>query len=65
MQVVFYLSGEITQVLDAIPWVRCASGNVLVHILLYCFGPRTVHHDVCELAAKEARAKVPKNNGYI
>ena len=23
------LAGEITQVLDAIPWVRCASGNVL------------------------------------
>ena len=21
-------AGEITQVLDAIPWVRCASGNV-------------------------------------
>ena len=28
MQVVFYFAGEITQVLDAIPWVRCASGNV-------------------------------------
>ena len=28
MQVAFYLAGEITQVLDAIPWVRCASGNV-------------------------------------
>ena len=24
------LAGEITQVLDAIPWVRCASGNVFV-----------------------------------
>ena len=24
----FYLAGELTQVLDAIPWVRCASGNV-------------------------------------
>ena len=29
MQVTFYLAGEITQILDAIPWVRCASGNVL------------------------------------
>ena len=29
MQVEFYLAGETTQVLDAIPWVRCASGNVL------------------------------------
>ena len=28
MQVAFYLAGEITQVLDAMPWVRCASGNV-------------------------------------
>ena len=28
MQVAFYLAREITQVLDAIPWVRCASGNV-------------------------------------
>ena len=29
MQVTFYLAGEITQVIDSIPWVRCASGNVL------------------------------------
>ena len=29
MQVAFYLAEETTQVLDAIPWVRCASGNVL------------------------------------
>ena len=28
MQVAFYLARKITQVLDAIPWVRCASGNV-------------------------------------
>ena len=28
MQVAFYLAGEITQVIDSIPWVRCASGNV-------------------------------------
>ena len=27
-QVTFSFAGEITQVLDAIPWVRCASGNV-------------------------------------
>ena len=30
MQVAFYFAGEITQVLDAIPWVRCASGNVFM-----------------------------------
>ena len=23
-----FLAGEITQVLESIPWVRCASGNV-------------------------------------
>ena len=30
MQVAFYFAGETTQVLDAIPWVRCASGNVYI-----------------------------------
>ena len=25
-----YLAGEITQVIDSIPWVRCASGNVFI-----------------------------------
>ena len=29
MQVAFYLAGEKTQVKESIPWVRCASGNVL------------------------------------
>ena len=33
MQVAFYFAGEITQVIDAIPWVRCASGNVLFSAL--------------------------------
>ena len=28
MQVAFYFAGEITQVKESIPWVRCASGNV-------------------------------------
>ena len=32
MQVAFYLAREITQVLDAIPWVRCASGNVFISL---------------------------------
>ena len=33
MQVAFYFAGEITQVLDAIPWVRCASGMFpLIHL---------------------------------
>ena len=30
MHLAFYFAGEITQVLDAIPWVRCASGNVKI-----------------------------------
>ena len=36
MQVAFYLAREITQVLDAIPWVRCASGNVSLIFLFIC-----------------------------
>ena len=44
MQVAFYLAGEITQVKESIPWVRCASGNVLF-ILVSCstcrFPPRS------------------------
>ena len=31
MQVEFYLAEEITQVIDSIPWVRCASDNVFCH----------------------------------
>ena len=31
----FHLARDITQVLDAVPWVRCASGNVyLMYALL-------------------------------
>ena len=38
MQVAFYLVGEITQVLDALPWIRCASGNVyLIYVLFLHF----------------------------
>ena len=32
MQVAFYLAGEITQVKESIPGVRCASGNVWLYI---------------------------------
>ena len=28
------LAGEITQVKESIPWVRCASGNVLFHLFV-------------------------------
>ena len=34
MQVAFYLAGEIPQVKESIPWVRCAAGNVLMSVLL-------------------------------
>ncbi len=50
MQVAFHLAGEITQVLDAIPWVRCASGNVSwqVHnfdmLLHFCQVKKYNHH---------------------
>ena len=34
MQVAFYLAGEITQVKESIPWVRCASGNVFYELYM-------------------------------
>ena len=34
VQVAFYLAGEITQVIDSIPWVRCASGNVFQVLMI-------------------------------
>ena len=37
MQVEFNLAGEITQVIDSIPWVRCASGNVLALYTMVCY----------------------------
>ena len=37
MQVEFYLAGEITQGIDSIPWVRCASGNVFMTPPLIAF----------------------------
>ena len=38
MQLVFFLAGEITQVKESIPWVRCDSGNVYLIIchLYFC-----------------------------
>ena len=49
MQVIFYLAGEITQVIDSIHWVLCASGNVFIRhwlLLLSWYtggGPLVVH----------------------
>ena len=48
MQVAFYLAGEITQVTESIPWVRCASGNVYLLSMLVCFGLR--HGRLCNIA---------------
>ena len=31
IQMEFYLAVEITQVIDSLPWVRCASGNVFFY----------------------------------
>ena len=36
MQMTFYLAGEITQVKESIPWVRCASGNVYATFVATC-----------------------------
>ena len=58
MQVAFYLAGEITQVKESIPWVRCASGNVwmLFHVFgkpeqkcwsLTSFGPQCLAKKSC------------------
>ena len=42
MQVPFFLlAEEITQVKGAIPWVRCASGNVLLKCFNMIFSGRT------------------------
>ena len=30
MEVAFFVAGEMTQVKEAIPWVRCASGNIYI-----------------------------------
>ena len=46
MQVTFSFAGELTQVLDAIPWVRCASGNVSFQDNLRCFG---VNYDMSQI----------------
>ena len=46
MQVSFSLAGEISQVLDAIPWVRCASGNVLFVCLVFILFPKVYFYFV-------------------
>ena len=56
MQVAFYFAGEITQVLDANPWVRCASGNVSVEDLFngiqsYCTGIAVTYHVLVSLSS--------------
>ena len=47
MKVAFYFAGEKTQVLDAIPWVRCASGNVLIQIQIYRASQKKVGFRIC------------------
>ena len=52
MQVAFYLAVEITQVKESIPWVRCASGNVLLQ------GNPTVQCTHCALVIRELKVKI-------
>ena len=47
MQVALYLAGEITQVKEAIPWVRCASGNVYYKSGLHPGGLRVCLTPIC------------------
>ena len=55
MQVAFYLAGEITQVKESIPWVRCASGNVLLASLLSLHSSfyisNVLHRYICDTNA--------------
>ena len=50
MQVAFYFAGEIIQVLDAIPWVRCASGNVFIKAQSQSFPASKLSLGVCPTA---------------
>ena len=42
MQVSFYRAGEITQVKESIPWVRCASGNVYFYFYMFLTSPASL-----------------------
>ena len=46
MQVAFYLAGDIPQVLDAIPCVRCASGNVFILVPGHKSDGKAVSHKI-------------------
>ena len=35
MTFAFFLTGEITQVLESIPWVRCSTGNLYIHVCVF------------------------------
>ena len=63
MQVAFYLAGEVTQVLDAIPWVRCASGNVLKtsreEDVIETLQKKRLCHLLSYFAAQKAAAAIP------
>ena len=52
MQVAFFLAGEITQVKESIPWVRCASGNVYSHLPPPAAADQTMLHNICNLSTK-------------
>ena len=56
MQVEPPLAGEITQVLDALPWVRCASGNVFCFFSLQFY--HTCHQNGPSVSQFKANAKL-------
>ena len=57
MQVAFYFAGEITQVLDGIPWVRCASGNVF-----FLMTPLNKNQKFCEMSGLSENGLQNANN---
>ena len=58
MELAFILAGEITQVKESIPWVRCASGNVFV-IWGKLFGEPVILQNRAFLGVSEYSLQVP------
>ena len=69
MQVTFSFAGEITQVLDAILWVRCASGNVFTYTYSIDLFPqivqRFIQHFKRIFHASILKGKLNKKNLFM
>ena len=68
----FYLAGEITQVKESIPWVRCASGNVFLKLYLGIKGQKiklvvVMHVVVAEVVDKKVNKVVEEDlvDGFV